>query len=99
MLVAGSLRGLLQQSCLTLAVSLFWLVELLFLNKQVKQGNISLIYHMIRGQGTIKLYVVYNVLEKEQRYEDVAVRRKSKKLIDTVSRYATNVGWHGPGLS
>ncbi|XP_052732680.1 protein POLLEN DEFECTIVE IN GUIDANCE 1 isoform X2 [Vigna angularis] len=25
--------------------------------------NISLIYHMIRGQGTIKLYVVYNVLE------------------------------------
>ncbi|XP_054806781.1 protein POLLEN DEFECTIVE IN GUIDANCE 1 [Prosopis cineraria] len=25
--------------------------------------DISLIYHMIRGQGTIKLYVVYNVLE------------------------------------
>ncbi|KAK8667913.1 hypothetical protein V6N13_105390 [Hibiscus sabdariffa] len=27
------------------------------------QTDISLIYHMIRGQGTIKLYVVYNVLE------------------------------------
>nr|DAD44557.1 TPA_asm: hypothetical protein HUJ06_002787 [Nelumbo nucifera] len=27
------------------------------------QQNISLIYHNIRGQGTIKLYVVYNVLE------------------------------------
>ncbi|MCL7052153.1 hypothetical protein MKW94_004411 [Papaver nudicaule] len=27
------------------------------------QVDISLIYHMIRGQGTIKLYVVYNVLE------------------------------------
>lgn len=27
------------------------------------QIDISLIYHMIRGQGTIKLYVVYNVLE------------------------------------
>lgn len=26
-------------------------------------SDISLIYHMIRGQGTIKLYVVYNVLE------------------------------------
>ncbi|KAL3510375.1 hypothetical protein ACH5RR_029776 [Cinchona calisaya] len=26
-------------------------------------ADISLIYHMIRGQGTIKLYVVYNVLE------------------------------------
>jgi hypothetical protein len=25
--------------------------------------DISLIYHVIRGQGTIKLYVVYNVLE------------------------------------
>ncbi|CAL5427976.1 unnamed protein product [Camellia sinensis] len=29
----------------------------------LKQTDISLIYHMIRGQGTIKLYVVYNVLE------------------------------------
>ncbi|KAK9707037.1 hypothetical protein RND81_07G168900 [Saponaria officinalis] len=27
------------------------------------QTDISLIYHMIRGQGIIKLYVVYNVLE------------------------------------
>ncbi|KZV19546.1 protein POLLEN DEFECTIVE IN GUIDANCE 1 [Dorcoceras hygrometricum] len=27
------------------------------------QADISLIYHMIRGQGIIKLYVVYNVLE------------------------------------
>ncbi|KAL4384391.1 hypothetical protein GQ457_15G004160 [Hibiscus cannabinus] len=27
------------------------------------QTDISLIYHMIRGQGTIKLYVVYNVWE------------------------------------
>lgn len=95
-LVPGSLRSLLLQSCLTLAVSWFWLVGLLFLNKQVQRGNsvltfdchinasfalvrsrcvltsniiffvasdISLIYHMIRGQGTIKLYVVYNVLE------------------------------------
>lgn len=26
-------------------------------------SDISLIYHIIRGQGTIKLYVVYNVLE------------------------------------
>jgi|APAra0007618328_1042625.scaffolds.fasta_scaffold04294_1 hypothetical protein len=25
--------------------------------------DISLIYHMIRGQSTIKLYVVYNILE------------------------------------
>ncbi|RZC69084.1 hypothetical protein C5167_032173 [Papaver somniferum] len=29
----------------------------------LQQIDISLIYHMIRGQGTIKLYVVYNVLE------------------------------------
>lgn len=29
----------------------------------LEQTDISLIYHMIRGQGTIKLYVVYNVLE------------------------------------
>lgn len=29
----------------------------------MEQTDISLIYHMIRGQGTIKLYVVYNVLE------------------------------------
>ncbi|XP_057731015.1 protein POLLEN DEFECTIVE IN GUIDANCE 1-like isoform X2 [Arachis stenosperma] len=29
----------------------------------LQQTDISLIYHMIRGQGTIKLYVVYNVLE------------------------------------
>ncbi|PON67381.1 Membrane protein,Tapt1/CMV receptor [Parasponia andersonii] len=29
----------------------------------VIMAYISLIYHMIRGQGTIKLYVVYNVLE------------------------------------
>ncbi|KAB1993438.1 hypothetical protein ES319_D13G030200v1 [Gossypium barbadense] len=27
------------------------------------QTDISLIYHMIRGQGTIKLYMIYNVLE------------------------------------
>lgn len=27
------------------------------------ESDISLIYHFIRGQGTIKLYVVYNVLE------------------------------------
>ncbi|XP_012452699.1 protein POLLEN DEFECTIVE IN GUIDANCE 1 [Gossypium raimondii] len=27
------------------------------------QIDISLIYHMIRGQGTIKLYMIYNVLE------------------------------------
>jgi len=25
--------------------------------------DISLIYHIIRGQATIKLYVIYNVLE------------------------------------
>ncbi|KAL6999420.1 hypothetical protein U1Q18_000581, partial [Sarracenia purpurea var. burkii] len=30
----------------------------------LQQTDISLIYHMIRGQGTIKLYVVYNVLER-----------------------------------
>ncbi|CAN4109915.1 unnamed protein product [Withania somnifera] len=29
----------------------------------LQQTDISLIYHMICGQGTIKLYVVYNVLE------------------------------------
>ncbi|KAK2995180.1 hypothetical protein RJ640_005770, partial [Escallonia rubra] len=29
----------------------------------LQQTDISIIYHMIRGQGTIKLYVVYNVLE------------------------------------
>ncbi|XP_074324720.1 protein POLLEN DEFECTIVE IN GUIDANCE 1-like [Apium graveolens] len=29
----------------------------------LQQTDISLIYHIIRGQGTIKLYVVYNVLE------------------------------------
>lgn len=29
----------------------------------LERTDISLIYHMIRGQGTIKLYVVYNVLE------------------------------------
>uniref|UniRef100_A0A161ZHW4 Protein POLLEN DEFECTIVE IN GUIDANCE 1 n=1 Tax=Daucus carota subsp. sativus TaxID=79200 RepID=A0A161ZHW4_DAUCS len=29
----------------------------------LEQTDISLIYHIIRGQGTIKLYVVYNVLE------------------------------------
>ncbi|VFQ66474.1 unnamed protein product [Cuscuta campestris] len=29
----------------------------------LQQTDISLIYHMIRGQGTVKLYVVYNVLE------------------------------------
>lgn len=29
----------------------------------LQRTDISLIYHMIRGQGTIKLYVVYNVLE------------------------------------
>nr|DAD32292.1 TPA_asm: hypothetical protein HUJ06_011143 [Nelumbo nucifera] len=29
----------------------------------LQETDISLIYHMIRGQGTIKLYVVYNVLE------------------------------------
>ncbi|KAK4852981.1 hypothetical protein QYF36_001861 [Acer negundo] len=29
----------------------------------LQQTDISLIYHMIRGQGTIKLYVVYNILE------------------------------------
>ncbi|KAG9150754.1 hypothetical protein Leryth_002915 [Lithospermum erythrorhizon] len=29
----------------------------------MQQIDISMIYHMIRGQGTIKLYVVYNVLE------------------------------------
>ncbi|XWS69482.1 hypothetical protein CRYUN_Cryun04dG0182600 [Craigia yunnanensis] len=29
----------------------------------LEQTDISLIYHMIRGQGTIKLYVVYSVLE------------------------------------
>ncbi|XP_015579895.1 protein POLLEN DEFECTIVE IN GUIDANCE 1 [Ricinus communis] len=29
----------------------------------LEHTDISLIYHMIRGQGTIKLYVVYNVLE------------------------------------
>nr|KJB63309.1 hypothetical protein B456_010G152700 [Gossypium raimondii] len=28
------------------------------------QIDISLIYHMIRGQGTIKLYMIYNVLER-----------------------------------
>ncbi|XP_010278923.1 PREDICTED: protein POLLEN DEFECTIVE IN GUIDANCE 1-like isoform X2 [Nelumbo nucifera] len=29
----------------------------------LQETDISLIYHMIRGQGTVKLYVVYNVLE------------------------------------
>ncbi|XP_047322065.1 protein POLLEN DEFECTIVE IN GUIDANCE 1 [Impatiens glandulifera] len=29
----------------------------------LQQTDISLIYHMIRGQGTVKLYVVYNILE------------------------------------
>ncbi|OAY29335.1 protein POLLEN DEFECTIVE IN GUIDANCE 1 [Manihot esculenta] len=29
----------------------------------LERTDISLIYHMIRGQGTIKLYVIYNVLE------------------------------------
>ncbi|CAI9785511.1 unnamed protein product [Fraxinus pennsylvanica] len=29
----------------------------------LQEADISLIYHMIRGQGTFKLYVVYNVLE------------------------------------
>ncbi|XP_051145060.1 protein POLLEN DEFECTIVE IN GUIDANCE 1 [Andrographis paniculata] len=29
----------------------------------LQQADISLIYHMIRGQGILKLYVVYNVLE------------------------------------
>ncbi|XP_020595774.1 protein POLLEN DEFECTIVE IN GUIDANCE 1 isoform X2 [Phalaenopsis equestris] len=29
----------------------------------LQRTDISLIYHMIRGQGTVKLYVVYNVLE------------------------------------
>ncbi|EXB37943.1 hypothetical protein L484_001155 [Morus notabilis] len=29
----------------------------------LERADISLIYHMIRGQGTFKLYVVYNVLE------------------------------------
>ncbi|KAK6242464.1 hypothetical protein SCA6_007853 [Theobroma cacao] len=29
----------------------------------LERTDISLIYHMIRGQGTFKLYVVYNVLE------------------------------------
>ncbi|CAI9096812.1 OLC1v1033033C2 [Oldenlandia corymbosa var. corymbosa] len=29
----------------------------------LQQADISWIYHMIRGQGTIKLYVLYNVLE------------------------------------
>ncbi|KAL2545813.1 Protein POLLEN DEFECTIVE IN GUIDANCE 1 [Forsythia ovata] len=29
----------------------------------LQHADISLIYHMIRGQGTFKLYVVYNVLE------------------------------------
>ncbi|XP_051149007.1 protein POLLEN DEFECTIVE IN GUIDANCE 1-like [Andrographis paniculata] len=29
----------------------------------LQQADISLIYHMIRGQGIVKLYVVYNVLE------------------------------------
>ncbi|KAK6931665.1 Tapt1 family [Dillenia turbinata] len=29
----------------------------------LQQTDISLIYHMIRGQGIVKLYVVYNVLE------------------------------------
>lgn len=39
---------------------LFPLSYLLYL---FTSSDISLIYHMIRGQGTIKLYVVYNVLE------------------------------------
>ncbi|KAL5553297.1 hypothetical protein UlMin_040698, partial [Ulmus minor] len=29
----------------------------------LERTDISLIYHMIRGQGTVKLYVVYNILE------------------------------------
>ena len=33
------------------------------LRQLVSVSDISLIYHVIRGQGTIKLYVVYNVLE------------------------------------
>ncbi|XP_057478764.1 uncharacterized protein LOC130766081 [Actinidia eriantha] len=32
----------------------------------LEQIDISLIYHMIRGQGTIELYVVYNVLENPE---------------------------------
>ncbi|PRQ25827.1 putative Tapt1 family protein [Rosa chinensis] len=35
----------------------------------LQQTDISLIYYMIRGQGTIKLYVVYNVLETEDEPE------------------------------
>lgn len=36
-------------------------------------SDISLIYHVIRGQGTIKLYVVYNVLEVRNCLSEVCV--------------------------
>lgn len=38
-------------------------MHLLVLRTNFFLSDISLIYHVIRGQGTIKLYVVYNVLE------------------------------------
>lgn len=42
-------------------------------------SDISLIYHMIRGQGTIKLYVVYNVLEVISFYK-LIINYKLKSL-------------------
>ncbi|KAJ6845051.1 uncharacterized protein M6B38_290175 [Iris pallida] len=39
------------------------LIVLVFGVTTLHMTDISLIYHIIRGQGTIKLYVVYNVLE------------------------------------
>ncbi|XP_043695440.1 protein POLLEN DEFECTIVE IN GUIDANCE 1-like isoform X2 [Telopea speciosissima] len=39
------------------------LIVLAFGVTLLQETDISLIYHMIRGQGAVKLYVVYNVLE------------------------------------
>lgn len=63
-LVPGSLRSLLLQSCLTLAVSWFWLVGLLFLNKQVQRGNsvltfdchINASFALVRSRCVLILY-------------------------------------------
>ncbi|GAB2296937.1 hypothetical protein Dimus_031039 [Dionaea muscipula] len=49
------------------------------------QTDISLIYHMIRGQGTIKLYVVYNVLEEFFCLTSVATFSSLLILVDLCS--------------
>lgn len=52
-------------------------------------ADISLIYHMIRGQGTIKLYVVYNVLEVRKWFFDKAKKRKKEKK----RKNSNGIGW------